>query len=331
MAFPLQQDLKRLDALAFNRREWSESEIRRYHKILRAKGGDLAVKELERLYQWMFVPFSLWPFNIHDMFADCLTASEKGKRLTSRQRLIIEMLPHAPGETICAAVTDHELHVQKGSYEHLVKTQAKFDQNELTVRSDPELQAHWARIKAAFDVTAYQENMGVIRRTMDTERNLRRTFSTNTRRRDEAFHAAFDAFCLRWNLLGMKNDAPLLLKLSVTVTPHGTMIHIPSYWSFDGKRDIRWKAIARLYRARVHGRQGAVLAEGRAERMKLAKKLRQLDQEVLRLNLKGSNLKGAKKHEFLCAGLGLVPGTSPRRISRLRTEFGNRSIVRKRK
>jgi hypothetical protein len=51
--------------------------------------------------------------------------------------------------------------------------------------------------------------------------------------------------------------------------------------------------------------------------MKDAEKLRQLDEEALRLGHKGP-----KKHEFLCAGLGWVPETSPRRISRLRTEFG---------
>jgi hypothetical protein len=114
----------------------------------------------------------------------------------------------------------------------------------------------------------------------------------------------------------MQNDDPLLLKLAVNVTPYGTMILVPSYWSFDPKRDIRWDAIAKLHRVRVPGRQGAALAEGLAERMKLAKKLRRLDEEVRRLNLRGE-----KKHAFLCAGLGWVPETSAKRISRLRAEF----------
>ena len=151
---------------------------------------------------------------------------------------------------------------------------------------------------------------------MSAERNLRPSFSVNLRRREDVFHAAFDAFCLRWNLYGMQNDDPLLLKLAVNITPYGTMIHIPAYWSFDPKRDIRWDAIASLHRVRVPGRQGSALAEGLAERMKAAEKLRHLDKEALRLGLKGE-----KKHEFLCAGLGWVPGTSPKRISRLRAEF----------
>jgi hypothetical protein len=151
---------------------------------------------------------------------------------------------------------------------------------------------------------------------MTAERNLRPSFSVNLRRPAEAFQAAFDAFCLRWNLYGMQHDEPLLLKLAVNLTPYGTMIHIPAYWSFDPKRDIRWDAIAKLHRTRVSGRQGAALAAGVAERRQNAAKLRQLDQEVRRLGLKGD-----PKHEFICRGLGWDVRTSPKRISRLRTEF----------
>jgi hypothetical protein len=103
---------------------------------------------------------------------------------------------------------------------------------------------------------------------MSAERNLRPSFSVNLRLTEDVFRAAFDAFCLRWNLYGMQNDDPLLLKLAVNITPYGTMIHIPAYWSFEPKQDIRWDAIACLHRARVPGRQGSAFAEGFAERTK---------------------------------------------------------------
>ena len=117
---------------------------------------------------------------------------------------------------------------------------------------------------------------------MSAERNLRPSFSVNMRRPEDVFHAAFDAFCLRWNLYGMQNDEPFLLKLAVNLTPYGTMIHIPAYWSFDAKRDIRWEAIAKLHRTRVAGRQGSALAEGVAERMQASKKLRAYPQIKIR-------------------------------------------------
>ena len=321
MTKALALDLKKLQARAFDRADWAEEVLRRYHEAA-PKLGEVAAQALRTLYHWMFVPPTLWPFNIQDVLEDCLAALEKGKRLHSRHRLLIDLLPEPPDETICAAVADHERHVQKGTYENLVKTQAKYAQNELTIRTDPQLRRQWAQIKAAFNVQAYRDHKGVIRRTMTAERNLRPSFSVNLRRREDVFHAAFDAFCLRWNLYGMQNDEPLLLKLAVNLTPYGTMIHIPAYWSFDPKRDIRWDVIASLHRARVSGRQGSALAEGVADRMKAAGKLCRLDQEALRLGLKGE-----KKHEFLCAGLRWVPGSSPKRLSRLRAEFKNRRPV----
>ena len=314
MTTALEHDLKKFHARAYDRAEWAEGVLRRYHAA--AKLGAAKVQPLKALYDWMFVPPTLWPFNLQDVLDDCLAALEKGKRLNARHRLLIELLPEPPDETICAAVAGHELHVSKGVYENLVKTQAKYSQNELAIQADPQLRRQWQRIKSTFKVQAYRDYKGVIRRTMTVERNLRLPFAVNMKRPHAVFHAAFDAFCLRWNLYGMQHDEPLLLKLAVNLTPYGTMIHIPAYWSFDPKRDIRWEAIAKLHRTRVHGRQGSALAEGVAERMKAAEKLRELDREVRRLGLKGE-----KKHEFLCAGLGWDARTSPKRISRLRAEF----------
>jgi hypothetical protein len=325
MTKALDLDLKKLKGRAYHRAEWAEAVLGRYHSAIQNL-SNLDVQQLHLLHNWMLVPPTLWPFNVQDVLADCLAALEKGKRLNSRQRLLIDLLPEPPDKNICNAVADHELYVQKGAYENLVKTQAKYSQNELAIRTDPQLRSQWERIKAAFNVQDYRDHKGVIRRTMGAERNLRPSFHVNLHRREDAFRAAFDAFCLRWNLYGMQNDEPLLLKLAVNITPFGTMIHIPAYWSFDPKRDIRWGAIASLHRARVPGRQGSALAEGLAERMKAAEKLRHLDKEALRLGLKGE-----KKHEFLCKGLGWVPRTSPKRISRLRAEFKNSRPVNKAK
>lgn len=54
----------------------------------------------------------------------------------------------------------------------------------------------------------------------------------------------------------MRGDSPLLMKLSVNLTPHGTMILIPAYWSFDSKRDVRWAAVMKLHCVRAEKRQG---------------------------------------------------------------------------
>ncbi len=314
MSNALQLDLKKIEARAFHRLEWAEPALRRYHAVCQKHTS--AAKSLRPLYEWMFVPPTLWPFNVQDALEGCLAVLEKGKQLTARLKLLIEMLPELPDESVCQAVAEHESHVQIGFYEHLLNARAKFSQAELTNNTDPELRRQWERIKAAFSVRDYCDHKGVIRRSMNVERNLRPSFSVNMRRRAEVFQAVFDAFCLRWNLYGMKHDEPLLLKLSVNITPYGTMIHIPAYWSFDPKRDIRWDQIARLHRARVPRRQGAAFAQSHEERLRAANKLRQLDAEARQLGLKGQ-----QKHAFLCAGLNWHPETSPKRLSRLRSEF----------
>ncbi|MDE3068690.1 MAG: hypothetical protein KGJ60_14230, partial [Verrucomicrobiota bacterium] len=110
MTKALELDLKKLQARAFDRAKWAEAALRRYHTTTQRLEATTA-EQLRSLYDWMFVPPTLWPFNIQDVLEDCLTALEKGKRLNARQRLIIDLLPEPPDESICAAVAEHELHI----------------------------------------------------------------------------------------------------------------------------------------------------------------------------------------------------------------------------
>ena len=311
----LNSDLKRLKSRAYGVADWASDVLQRYHEQVEILSKEDAAA-LARLHRWIFVPLTLWPFSVTDMLNECLRECETGQAISQSLRLVTELLPDVPDETVCEAVAEHERQVQRGNYENVVNTHAKFAQAEMALRSEPGFQNDWQRIKENFDVEPYQDHKGVIRRTMGAERNMRPEFSVNMKQPGETFRLAFDAFCLRWNLYGMMHDEPLLLKLAVNVTPHGTMIIIPSFWSLDPKRDIRWEAVTKLHRLRVPKRQGAALTEGLAERMAQAEKLRELDVEA-----KSRKLRGESKHRFLCQRLGLVEETSPRRLSRLRKEF----------
>jgi hypothetical protein len=59
-----------------------------YHSAIQ-KFDDVVVQQLNGLYNWMFVPTTLWLFNVQDVLEDCLTALERGKPLNSRHRLLI--------------------------------------------------------------------------------------------------------------------------------------------------------------------------------------------------------------------------------------------------
>jgi hypothetical protein len=109
------------------------------------------------------------------------------------------------------------------------------------------------------------------------------------------FHFFFDAFCYRWKLYGMEHDRPLLLKISVNPTPHGTMIVIPRHWSLDPRRDLDWSLINRLHRSRGAKKQGPKLSSARIEKLDDAKKVRAAWQAARTKGLKGDRL-----HDFIC-------------------------------
>ncbi|MDP1589621.1 MAG: hypothetical protein Q8M07_17845 [Prosthecobacter sp.] len=311
----LKADLQRLDERAYSSRHGSEEALRAFHRVakkLRGVDGD----RLWKLHEWILVPITLWPFEVCDVMLEALDEWKKHVALGERLRLLIDLLPDPPDEAACEIVARHEHQVQSGDYEHVLGNEAKYAQKEAELKTDPGFQEQWARIKAAFDLSTYADHKGVIRRTMGTERNLRPEWPNRLSGPEAAFQTAFDAFCMNWNLYGMLHDEPLLLKLAVNLTPYATMIVIPAYWSLDPKRDVRWGEIARLHRARARQRQGAALKEGKEHRRRLTLKLGELDAEAKRRGLRGE-----ARHAFLCEGLGWVPETSAKRLSRLRTEF----------
>lgn len=71
MTKALDLDLNKLKARAFDRAEWAEEILRRYHAVI-SDLDDLVVQQLQGLYRWMFVPTTLWPFNIQDVLGNCL-------------------------------------------------------------------------------------------------------------------------------------------------------------------------------------------------------------------------------------------------------------------
>ncbi len=198
----------------------------------------------------------------------------------------------------------------------LVKASAKFDSIEEELAESAELQADWKRITELFEVESHADRKGVIRRTMVAERGFRPGFGLQWDSPAARFQAVFDAFCQRWNLYGMENGRPLVLKLSVNLTPHGTMIFIPSYWSLDPTRDVAWREVTALHKTRVPKRQGAALAASRRQRKRDAAKARRLTDEA-----KQRGLHGDKGREHIFAGLKWDKNTDPSRLRRLLKEF----------
>jgi hypothetical protein len=281
----IQGDLKRLSGLAYHRLESSQDLVRRSHRLRKAGHADL--DHLQKLYDWLFVPITLWPIDIEGLLRIALDRAAPGRRLDKTMILLIDLLPPLPTSRTQRAVSEHEHSVQRGNYEPLIRACHKYDQMESQLARDPTFQAPWNSIKAQFDVMKFADHKGIIRRRLVTERSMRDHWPFRWAKTADWFHAVFDVFCQRWNLYGMRGDQPLLLKLTVNLTPFGTMIFIPAYWSFDPKRDLNWRAITGLHKARGVPKQGPKLSANQLAARMEATHAAKLSKEADARKLKG--------------------------------------------
>ncbi len=283
----LEDDLRRLSQLAYHRLEWTGDVVREFHRLRETAGDHPDFPYLERACAWLVVPFTLWPIDFHGL---CLVIQQRinaGQRLESALRLLIETLPALPSAEAQAAASSHEHAVQCGDYGAQVMAGDKYRLTEERLMNDRRIHEAWAAIKAEFDVAKHRDRKGIIRRRMVAERAFRTDWQLNWKKPAARFQAVFDAFCHRWNLYGMDGDEPLLQKLTVNLTPHGTLVFIPSWWSLDPKRDLNWPEIQRLHNARVASKQGAKLTRNQIEQAAEAEKAARLDAEARARGLRG--------------------------------------------
>lgn len=310
------EDLARLDRLAFRRRERCGDVVRRFHRLPAAARQHPDFLLLAQVYPWLLVPYSLWPIDVHGLLELLLDTISAGHRVTEEMLFLVGSLSEFPSVSEQNAVAAHEQEVQVGSYESLISAQHKFDLKELMLSQNPQFRADWERLKRRFDVDRYRDKKGIIRRRMVLERNFRpEGWELRWKTRENRFRMAFDAFCHKWVLYGVEWDHPLLQKLSVNVTPLGTMIFIPRYWSFDHKRDLKWKAVTRLHRSRGVHRQGVKLTSSQLARYQDGTKALRLWQQA-----KAGGLRGVALSSWVMGKLGWDPRTDERQLRRLLKE-----------
>jgi len=316
----LQSDLKRLAGLAYHRLENSNDLLRKFHAFHETDHAEL--EHLRRLYEWLLIPITLWPIDIEGLFRAALHRAESGKRLDKNMILLIDLLPPLPSDRTQRAVSEHEHSVRHGNYEPLIRARHKYDQVESQLGRKPAFQAQWNSIKAQFGVTKFADHKKIIRRRLVGERSMRDHWPVRWTKTAEPFYAVFDAFCQRWNLYGMRGDHPLLLKLTANLTPFGTMIFIPTYWSFDPKRDLNWRSITALHKARGVRKQGAKLGAnqlaGRSEAIDAAKLAKEADKLKLR---------GEERISYMLKRLNRDSQTDDRQLRRMLAKTKDRNCT----
>ena len=210
-----------------------------------------------------------------------------------------------------AVVIAHEHQRRTGAFEVAYRSPVKYRDYQAQVEAAPEFHADWQALKRRFKVERYRDRHGIIRRSPNPEYNWRRPTPLNLSDPATAFRAAFDFFCWKWFLWGMRGDAPLVEQLFYAITPYGTQIFIPGYWSLDAARDVRWEEIKKLHAARGLKRQGEKTAANRLDRARLIARLQQADREA-----KQSGLRGADRYAYLKAQARLSPDTDNAQVRR---------------
>lgn len=251
------------------------------------------------LYHWLMVPLSLWPIDMAGLASHVLRLVSRNKALGAELVLLIETVGVAPLRPACDVMGAYEHTIAKGRYETLVRCHQKFAERENRLNRSLEFRAVWGKIRKHFDVSKYRLKRGIIRRQMSQERNFRDGLIFDWKSEDARFRQLFDVLCYRWNLYGMRGNRPLLLKITVNPTPHGTMIFIPRYWSLDPSRDLNWKEVGRLHHAHGAIRQGPKLSISRMERHDEAIDALKIWQKAGRRGLRGD-----KRMEYVLVAMG---------------------------
>jgi len=308
----VQDDLKRLDELAYGRREACEGLVRRWQKIVKPLRHHEDFRLLQDCYEWLFIPISLCPINAAALFDRVLGEIEAGSPVTFEERLCLNLLAEAAPDLAHPDLIAHEHAVTQANYEPFLRAQFKYHEKEAALVEDIRFSEDWRDIKKLYPVKKYRDGKHIIRRSLFMERGMKTTWDINWKSKQQRFQMVFDTFCQKWNLYGMQEDRPMLLKLSVNVTPQGTMIFLPAFWSIDPKRDLNWQTISRLHRARGISRQGSKLSQNNRELRDQALRACQLETKG-----KAQGLRGSKLMSFVRKGIRLLDSTDERQIRRI--------------
>lgn len=307
-------DWAKLGNLAFRRQERSGELFKRLLALQKADVASRLKSELDALRKWMLVPLTLWPIDIAGLVDYVCSTLERKKTVDSRLIFILDQLRELPSEEAQKAISEYEKFVEKGDYDPLIRSDSKckYSLHEAELLKNPKIHEEWASLKNLFDVDKFRDKKGIIRRRMAQERNFRNDWAFKWQKMQDRFQTAFDAFCHRWHLYGMENDTPLLLKLTVNPTAHGLMIVIPTFWSFDLKRDLDAKAISKLHKSRGALRQGPKMSENRLQHRQQARQAHKANQEA-----KANGLRGVARIEFIRKKVRLSQMFDERSLRRL--------------
>ncbi|MCC7518527.1 MAG: hypothetical protein IT578_05015 [Verrucomicrobiae bacterium] len=290
----------------------STSRIALIRVIRRLSGCAPDLSLLQKLHAWIEAPRCLWPTGLDSIALRAADTLGSGKPLDGRTRLLLRVLGPPPPQEIQSRIERYEAALHADAGRHLIRAKHKHAILQRERERCSALAAEWRAIKAAFDVTRYRVRDGRIRRRYMQNQDLRMDLQLTWTNENARFFAVFNTFCHRWNLDGMKGDTPVLLRSAAHVTPFGTWLFVPAYWSLDPRRDFFWNEIRALHHSRSLKKQGTKLGRNQRERRKEAMRAKRLMEQAVARGLKGS-----RRDDWVMRRLNWDVRTEPRALRRL--------------
>jgi len=321
-----QQDIHRLNKLAFADRDWITALLRFRDQTLSKAAKGPERKRTAALFEQL-LEMALQGNSVHP--SDPLQLADAAKvRLCRRkksskvlevlERLLVgdDLTPRSGNNALRfakpAMVVAHEHQRKTGGFKVAYKAPIKYVSYGKQVRASKEFRTDWALVKRHFKVAGFLDTNGIVRRSPNPEYNWRKPQPLRLDQEATAFQVVFDFFCWKWFLWGMRYDKPLVEQLFYAITPYGTQIFIPGYWSLDAARDIHWDAIKRLHAARGIHRQGEKLVHNRELQHRQRRTLASANAEAQQ-----RGIRGAARYALLKKAAGLVPETDDAQVRRL--------------
>jgi hypothetical protein len=275
---------------------------------------------LQQIYtakEWYISPYSGWPNDVKGLSRFICKELDAGRELDREMATLLYFIKDVPCESEQKVVAEQERHVAMGYYDPLVRDNVKYKVRFQGLIESAGFNSDLKLLLELYDLHAFASERGVVRRLMLCERGFRVSefyFKWDKLRR--RFQNVFDGFCYKHDLYGLEwRDGkwiPLLMKVTVNLTPHGLIIYIPKWMSFDLYRDLMIAEIRKLQKARGVLRQGPKISRSRADRKELAKAAYRAGESALRDDITGDD-----RYDFVIEKCGLRSGTDYRRVREL--------------
>ena len=212
------------------------------------------------------------------------------------------------------AIHEHFLNVEQ--FRTALADSYKLDSYIAKLTADEAFWQEWGELKRDFSGYNFWGDGGVVRPHEFSARYWSVTGQYHLKRIEHRFAVTFTIFCWKWFLAGMRRgdprDQPLVRGVEYALGPYGTSIFIPAYWSVDLNRDILWREIICVHRARGVSRQGKKLERNREQLLEQTRQAQEADREAKR-----QGLSGEKRYNFIKQRAGLDLRTDNAQVRKL--------------